>query len=106
MQQLVADAFAQVLGLPAVGLGDDFFTLGGHSLLATRVVSRLRSSLGFELPLRLLFEASTPGRLAERIEALWLTGTRLPPLVTTSREQPLPLSFAQQRLWFIDQLQP
>ncbi|NPC78897.1 non-ribosomal peptide synthase/polyketide synthase [Pyxidicoccus fallax] len=106
VQQLVADAFAQVLGLPAVGLGDDFFTLGGHSLLATRVVSRIRASLGCELPLRLLFEASTPGRLAERIEALGLTGTRLPPLVPASREQPLPLSFAQQRLWVVDQLMP
>ncbi|WP_164018189.1 non-ribosomal peptide synthetase [Pyxidicoccus trucidator] len=106
VQQLVADAFAQVLGLPAVGLGDDFFALGGHSLLATRVVSRIRSSLGFELPLRLLFEASTPGRLAERIESLGLTGTRLPPLERASREQPLPLSFAQQRLWFVDQLMP
>jgi amino acid adenylation domain-containing protein/non-ribosomal peptide synthase protein (TIGR01720 family) len=108
VQQLLADAFAEVLGLPAVGLQDDFFALGGHSLLATRVVSRIRASLGIELPLRALFDAPSPGRLAERIQALGLTkGPQLPPLVAASRDEQLPpLSFSQQRLWVLEQLLP
>jgi amino acid adenylation domain-containing protein len=103
-QQVLANIWAEVLRVEKVGTEDDFFALGGHSLLATQVVSRVRSALGVELPLRALFEAPTVAGLARRLPA---TGrTQAPPLVSVSREGALPLSFSQQRLWFLDQLEP
>jgi non-ribosomal peptide synthetase component F len=82
--------------------------LGGHSLLVTQVVSRVREALEVDLPLRSLFEAPTVAGLARRIEELRseLSGAQIAPLVRYSRDQALPLSFAQQRLWFVDQLTP
>jgi hypothetical protein len=81
--------------------------LGGHSLLATQVMSRLRSALDVEIPLRDLFEAPILSDFAARIETSRRTGVApSPPLVPVPRGGPLPLSFAQQRLWFIDQLEP
>ncbi|WP_164014709.1 non-ribosomal peptide synthetase [Pyxidicoccus trucidator] len=105
---LLADIWAQVLGVSRVGTGDNFFELGGHSLMATQVVSRLRTVFRLELPVRELFAAPTLGALARQVDtALRATrGLVLPPLLPVPRTGELPLSFAQQRLWFIDQLEP
>nr|WP_277991511.1 non-ribosomal peptide synthetase [Corallococcus macrosporus] len=103
-EQALCALFADVLHVEQVGLDDDFFELGGHSLLATQVVSRLRARLGVELPLAELFDAPTPGLLAGRLERL--PRAAAPALEPVKRDAPLPLSFAQQRLWFLDQLQP
>ncbi|HVR95972.1 MAG TPA: amino acid adenylation domain-containing protein, partial [Thermoanaerobaculia bacterium] len=108
VEEVVAGIWAELLGVDQIGLDGHFFALGGHSLLAARVTSRLRSALGVELPVRDLFEAPTVEELAARVEAARRSGADLniPPLVPVRREEALPLSFAQQRLWFIDQLEP
>ncbi|HEV2763561.1 MAG TPA: condensation domain-containing protein, partial [Pyrinomonadaceae bacterium] len=110
LEEVVANIFASVLRTERVGRADNFFELGGHSLLGTQVISRLRTTCGVELPLRNLFEHPTVEALTRLVEAA-LRGdadetTAPPPLVRVSREQVLPLSFAQQRLWFLDQLEP
>ncbi|MCY1078492.1 non-ribosomal peptide synthase/polyketide synthase [Archangium lansingense] len=105
-ERRVAEIWSELLGVEQVGAGDDFFALGGHSLLAARAVSRLRESFGVELALRELFEAGTVASIAERIDALPKTALATPPLVPGPREGALPLSFAQQRLWFLEQLDP
>jgi amino acid adenylation domain-containing protein len=112
VEELLATIWAEVLGVERVGIHDDFFTLGGHSLLATRAVSRIADTLGVDLPLSVLFERPTVARLAERlaVEAVGGGGAPVPPLVRVPRDlpqnMPLPLSFAQQRLWFLDRLAP
>jgi amino acid adenylation domain-containing protein len=107
-QEAVARIWAEVLGVERVGADEDFFALGGHSLLATRVVSRIRRAWGVELPLRALFEAPTVAGVAARVDALEPAddGDAAPPLVPVRRDGPLPLSFAQQRLWFLDRMDP
>jgi non-ribosomal peptide synthetase component F/alpha-ketoglutarate-dependent taurine dioxygenase len=106
-EERLAGIWAEVLGVARVGRHDDFFALKGHSLLATQVLSRIRDAFDVQLPLRSLFEAPTIAALAERIElARGETASDGPALVRVPRDRPLPLSFAQQRLWFLSQLEP
>uniref|UniRef100_UPI0013DB290B non-ribosomal peptide synthase/polyketide synthase n=1 Tax=Pyxidicoccus caerfyrddinensis TaxID=2709663 RepID=UPI0013DB290B len=106
-EQRLSEVFSQVLRVQRVGVQDDFFELGGHSLLATQVISRIRATLGVELPLRALFEAPTVAALAPRVETPASSrALQAPSLLPVPRTGPLPVSFAQQRLWFIDQLEP
>ena len=101
----LAALWADVLGVEQVGLDDNFFELGGHSLTATRLVSRLRSSLGLEVPVRALFQHSTLGAFAEQALPKAEAST-LPPIGAQQRQAPLRLSFAQERLWLFDRLHP
>ncbi|HEX9936857.1 MAG TPA: amino acid adenylation domain-containing protein, partial [Longimicrobium sp.] len=106
-EEVLAGIWAEVLRLERVGVEESFFELGGHSLLATRVVSRVRDVFAVELPLRALFEGPTVAEMAVRVEELRRAELPvLPPVVPTERTGALPLSFAQERLWFIDRLEP
>ncbi|MFD4291820.1 amino acid adenylation domain-containing protein [Rhodococcus sp. NPDC058532] len=98
----VCGVFAAALGVDTVGIDDDFFALGGHSLTAIRLVNALRSELGVELPVRAVFEAPTAARLAPLAQRSG-RGAR-PALASGERPDPLPLSFAQQRMWILDRL--
>ncbi|MDP9120054.1 MAG: amino acid adenylation domain-containing protein, partial [Acidobacteriota bacterium] len=108
-EELLAGLFAEVLAISGGGAGaaGDFFELGGHSLLATQLMSRVRTAFGVELPLRAVFEQPTVAGLAREIEKASRGGvsTAAPPILPVDRGPDLPLSFAQQRLWFIDQLE-
>jgi amino acid adenylation domain-containing protein/FkbM family methyltransferase len=108
VEEMLVEVWQEILSVAQVGIHDDFFNMGGHSLLATQLMSRVREIFGVEVPLRQLFEAPTVAELAQHIEAALKSDTQLqvPPILPVSRETPLPLSFAQQRLWFIDQLEP
>jgi amino acid adenylation domain-containing protein len=107
IERVLADIWGEVLGLKQIGVHDNFFELGGHSLLATQVISRVRHVSQVEVPLRALFDGPTIAKLAELVKAPGADISRLtPPVVPVSREQELPLSFAQERLWFLDQLEP
>ncbi|POR61811.1 non-ribosomal peptide synthetase [Pseudomonas syringae] len=108
LQKQIAAVWRQVLGVPRVGLRDDFFELGGHSLLATQIISRVRQACDIDLPLRALFEASELGAFAEQVEAIQQSGARssLQPIAHVDRSQPVPLSYSQQRMWFLWQMEP
>src|SRR5262249_21778499 len=107
-EQLVAAIWSDVLGIERIGAHDDFFKLGGHSLLATQVISRVRNTFQVELPLRDLFEAPTIAGLAAKAQHARqvLRGLEMPPMQPVPRFAELPLSFAQQRLWFLNELEP
>ncbi|MEV0464962.1 amino acid adenylation domain-containing protein [Nocardia tengchongensis] len=104
MEQLVARAFEQALDVDGVGADDDFFALGGDSLSASLVVGRLGAALNVRVPVRAVFEAPTVGALAAR--AGTLTGGERLPLRAGVRPDPVPLSLAQQRMWFLNRFEP
>ncbi|OYT81438.1 non-ribosomal peptide synthetase [Pseudomonas sp. PGPPP2] len=108
LQQQIAAIWREVLGLPQIGLRDDFFALGGHSLLATQIISRTRQACDVELPLRTLFEASELGAFAEQVGLIQASGQRnqQTAIAKVDRSQPVPLSYSQQRMWFLWQMEP
>jgi acyl carrier protein len=105
-EELMAQLWSEVLRRERVGAHDNFFELGGHSLLATQLISRVGKAFGVELPLRALFERPTVAGLSRAVEEARRAdrGLAAPPITRVERTGDLPLSFAQQRLWFIDQL--
>lgn len=108
-EELMARLWADVLQVPRVGIHEDFFALGGHSLLATRLVSRVREVFGVDVPIRALFEEPTLERFMLRIDGLKrgeVIVASLPPLVPVLRDAPFALSFAQQRMWLLNQFEP
>jgi amino acid adenylation domain-containing protein len=108
VEEVTAGVWQEVLGRERVSVEENFFELGGHSLLATRVLSRVREVFGVEVALRRLFEEPTVKGLAQSVEAELRAGTGVSavPLKAVSREEELVLSYGQQRLWFLDQLEP
>ena len=107
-EALLAGVAAGVLNLDRVGIHDNFFDLGGHSLLATQLISRIWETCQAEIPLRFLFESPTIAGLAERIDQFprQREGRHIRPTFATDARERIPLSFAQQRLWFLDQYEP
>jgi amino acid adenylation domain-containing protein len=108
VMEMLAGIFARVLHLDQVGPHDDFFEMGGHSLLAAQLISRVRDAFNVELPLRCVFQTPTVSGLAGSIESGMEAGDgiKAPPIKRIPREGSLPLSFAQRRLWFLEQLDP
>lgn len=109
VEEMLAGVWAQILRLEQVGIHDNFFDLGGHSLIATQVISQVRKTFGVELTLHHLFKLPTVAGLAKHIEIALKAEPQLnsePSLERVSRDEELPLSFAQQRLWFLHQLDP
>ena len=106
-EQRLASIWTDVLGIKNPGIHDNFFALGGHSLLATQLVNRVRDAFGTDLPLRRLFEFPTLGGLAECLaDVCSRIRPPAPEIFPVPRDRELPLSFAQERLWFLNQLEP
>ncbi len=108
VEEVIAKIWSDVLHIEVIGIYNNFFLLGGHSLLATQVMSRIKKHLGVDVPLRSIFENPTIAGLAKAVEKEKLAqrGIELPKIEKIPREGRLPLSFAQQRLWFLEQLEP
>jgi len=108
VQEMLAGIWTEILGIKQVGIHDNFFELGGHSLLATRVISQIRKVFKVELPLRCLFESPTVAELTTEIKKAKQAELHLilPTIEPASRQDKIPLSFSQQRLWYLEQLQP
>jgi amino acid adenylation domain-containing protein/non-ribosomal peptide synthase protein (TIGR01720 family) len=107
-EEILAGIWSDVLGVERVGVHDDFFELGGHSLLATQIMSRIRGTFQIELSLRAVFESTSVSALAAAVDRARGDGSSVqaPPLIPAARTGPMPASFAQQRLWFLAQLEP
>jgi len=108
IEEVLVAIWVKILGIKQVGITENFFELGGHSLLATQVISQIREAFKVELPLRSLFELPTVAELSQRLEIALKAGQDFAvlPIEKVTETENLPLSFAQQRLWFLDQLQP
>ena len=107
-EKILANIWAEVLKLDQLGINDNFFDLGGHSLLATQLISRIRSAFRIDLPLRTLFEWPTVAGVAQHLEATSKeeAASCALPISQEAQDEGYPLSFAQERFWFLDQLQP
>ncbi|MET0398427.1 MAG: amino acid adenylation domain-containing protein [Longimicrobiaceae bacterium] len=106
VEEVLAGIWSEVLGTERVGVDASFFELGGDSLLGVRMVSRVRKALGVKLQMKVLFEANTVAALATLVEGLRGGAAAAPPIEPVPRDRPLPLSFAQQRLWLVDRMEP
>ncbi|MEO1350731.1 MAG: amino acid adenylation domain-containing protein [Cyanobacteria bacterium J06635_15] len=108
VQNQLVEVFAQVLSLPItqIGMCDSFFELGGHSLLATQAIARIRQTFQVDIPVRQLFETPTIAELDQWLANQQPSMLHTAPIMPMPREHPIPLSFAQERLWFVDQLNP
>lgn len=108
LEKVLADIWANTLGLEQVGIEDDFFAIGGHSLLAAQVIYRLQAALKLDISISRLFELPTIAALAEYLTPLYESDTpsaALEPILPISRETTLPLSFSQEQLWFLSQME-
>ena len=109
VEESLAELWKSVLGVPEAGIHDNFFERGGHSLLATQLVSRIREVFDVDVSLRALFERPTIAALAEEVTRLRREeqkASAIPPIIRVSRDQPLPLSYSQQRMWLMYRLAP
>ncbi len=105
-EEIMVKIWREILRVEKIGVRDNFFQLGGHSLLATQVVSRIRDEFKIELPVRTIFESPLLAQLAEIVESKISSKSAIPTLEPMMRGRMMPLSFAQQRLWFLDQYEP
>ncbi|GHH85683.1 hypothetical protein GCM10018793_54650 [Streptomyces sulfonofaciens] len=106
VQRRLAEMVAELLGMDDVGIHDDFFTLGGHSLYAGRLAAQIRREFSTEFPISGIYKGPTVAAMAEALAGPGTAAPALPPLRKADRKGPLPLSFPQERIWFLEQLSP